>query len=374
MHVPVPSHAAAAQSQLSLPLLSESVRVDTERKVAAEVDASVGSVPDGEEKYFGGKVITLTGGVALLLNNATGPGLVQIPLLFQQSGWLPSVAMFISSFALSVLSALMLVEATSRIAGATHPAHTGTLAHTRHTHTRIPGNATFDKRVEFAAITRFHLPPSPPPAPAAHCATPTPRYYCPRWLHRLIMIVFVVAFQASNISAIILSSQTMDTTLVAMFKRSVALEIYPNFGGTSTADGVSGDSPFGEAYVISVGFIVILCLTIPMGYFNLDDNIWVQKGAFLMLILCLLTWTGQFIGLGLDLDNMPAVSGGGFNQLGVLVSNTLLNYAFVVTVPSWVNEKKNDVSVNRTVVTAMAGATSMYTSRPPPHAVFFCNV
>ena len=132
------------------------------------------------------------------------------------------------------------------------------------------------------------------------------------------MIVFVVAFQASNISAIILSSQTMDTTLVAMFKRSVALQIYPNFGGTSTADGVSGDSPFGDAYVISVGFIVILCLTIPMGYFNLDDNIWVQKGAFLMLILCLLTWTGQFIGLGLDPNNMPVVSGGGFNQLGVL--------------------------------------------------------
>jgi hypothetical protein len=78
-----------------------------------------------------------------------------------------------------------------------------------------------------------------------------------------------------------------------------------------------------------------------------------------MLFLCLLTWTGQFIGLGLDADNMPAVSGGGFNQLGVLVSNTLLNYAFVVTVPSWVNEKKDGVSVNRTVVTAMAGATAM---------------
>lgn len=52
------------------------------------------------------------------------------------------------------------------------------------------------------------------------------------------MFVFVVAFQASNISAIILSSQTMDTTLVAMFKKSFALQIYPAFGGTSTADGV----------------------------------------------------------------------------------------------------------------------------------------
>ncbi len=109
------------------------------------------------------------------------------------------------------------------------------------------GNATFDKRIEFAAITR---------------------YYCPRWLHLLIMVVFVVAFQASNISAIILSSQTMDTTLVALFKKSFALEIYPSFGGTSSADGVQGDSPFGDAYVISVGFAIILCLTIPMGALN----------------------------------------------------------------------------------------------------------
>jgi hypothetical protein len=92
------------------------------------------------------------------------------------------------------------------------------------------------------------------------------RYYCPRWLHLLIMFVFVVAFQASNISAIILSSQTMDTTLgmsrmliqshvlstspqtipsstVALFKKSVALEIYPTFGGTSTADGVRLSPP-----------------------------------------------------------------------------------------------------------------------------------
>jgi hypothetical protein len=190
-------------------------------------------VPDGEEKYFGGKVITLTGGIALLLNNATGPGLVQIPLLFQQSGWLPSVAMFLSSFALSVLSALMLVEATSRIPGdclSRVPDTSAPLPHqpAKRTPPQIlqpmliqqpppspppppsAGNATFDKRMEFAAITR---------------------YYCPRWLHLLIMVVFVVAFQASNISAIILSSQTMDTTLVALFKKSFALQIYPSFGG-----------------------------------------------------------------------------------------------------------------------------------------------
>jgi hypothetical protein len=107
-------------SQLSIPLLDDSFRsaVADDDNSSAAAGSTIGSVPDGEEKYFGGKVITLTGGIALLLNNATGPGLVQIPLLFQQSGWLPSVTMFVSSFALSVTAALMLVEATSRIPGA----------------------------------------------------------------------------------------------------------------------------------------------------------------------------------------------------------------------------------------------------------------
>jgi hypothetical protein len=34
----------------------------------------------------------------------------------------------------------------------------------------------------------------------------------------------------------------------------------------------NADSPFGDAYVISLGFIVVLCVTIPIGFFNLEEN------------------------------------------------------------------------------------------------------
>ena len=36
------------------------------------------------------------------------------------------------------------------------------------------------------------------------------------------------------------------------------------------------DYVFGDAYVISLGFLVVLAVTIPIGFFNLDENIWVQ--------------------------------------------------------------------------------------------------
>ena len=32
------------------------------------------------------------------------------------------------------------------------------------------------------------------------------------------------------------------------------------------------DSVFGSAYVISLGFLVVLCVTIPIGFFNLEEN------------------------------------------------------------------------------------------------------
>jgi hypothetical protein len=36
---------------------------------------------------FGAKTIAMFGGFSLLANNITGPGMVQIPLLFQQAGF-----------------------------------------------------------------------------------------------------------------------------------------------------------------------------------------------------------------------------------------------------------------------------------------------
>ena len=78
----------------------------------------------------------------------------------------------------------------------------------------------------------------------------------------------------------------MDSTLIEIFGRSCALYIYDPTArnGTMSHHGVFGcvdhgslsDSPFGDAYVISLGFVVVLCVTIPIGFFNLHDNIWLQ--------------------------------------------------------------------------------------------------
>lgn len=79
----------------------------------------------------------------------------------------------------------------------------------------------------------------------------------------------------------------MDSTLIEIFGKSCALMVYnaTKTNGTEATShdlfrcvthGTLQDSAFGDAYVISLGFIVVLCITIPVAFFNLDQNIWVQ--------------------------------------------------------------------------------------------------
>lgn len=38
-------------------------------------------------EFINNKQISFTGGIILLFNNVTGPGLSTIPIIFQQAGW-----------------------------------------------------------------------------------------------------------------------------------------------------------------------------------------------------------------------------------------------------------------------------------------------
>ena len=44
----------------------------------------------------------------------------------------------------------------------------------------------------------------------------------------------------------------------------------PNFVASGTGN------PWGCHVIVSLGFLVTLCITLPMGYFNLDDNMIIQ--------------------------------------------------------------------------------------------------
>ena len=95
----------------------------------------------------------------------------------------------------------------------------------------------------------------------------------------------------------------------------------------------------------------ITCLNIG----HLKETIFVQIFAFSFMCLLLVQFTGEFAMKGFPYS-VPYY-GDSVSQLAGVV---LFNYAYIVTVPSWLNEKQNSVSVNKTIWTASTLSSAIY--------------
>lgn len=93
----------------------------------------------------------------------------------------------------------------------------------------------------------------------------------------------------------------------------------------NAATASTDDSPFGNAVVITIGFILVVLMIIPMGYFNLDDNIWVQVAAFIIFIAIIIEWTITFFIHGMTVSNVPAFAP---NISAVLVFKFFFSFFF----------------------------------------------
>ena len=277
---------------------------------------------------FGGKNIGYFAGIALLINNITGPGVPQLPNQFAESGWLVPTLVIVAIWLMTSLSTVMYCEAMRR----------------------IPGNEQFRGRIEFTTIVKYYFGQT--------------SYVCAQ-------VGINGALQSLNIISVIQSAQVMDNAISAIWGSSCALNVAPFLtfaNGTalpestelwtcmdsnSPADGSIAGNPWGCHVVVSLGFVVTFLVTLPMGYFNLDDNMIIQVGAFVLTLLCWAVW----IAASLDSPafhegswRIPALNGNPATGSQAAVLGTILfNFGFVTTVPSWVNEKKPHVSVNKTV-------------------------
>eukprot|EP00045_Choanoeca_perplexa_P012175 m.131850 g.131850 ORF g.131850 m.131850 type:complete len:607 (+) comp15915_c0_seq3:277-2097(+) len=314
-------------------------------RASEHVDADV-DVSGDAAKGFGHKTITFWGSFCLNLNNCMGPAMVLLPLLNQQAGWLtPTVAMVVV-YALSSFAATMLCEAMQR----------------------IPGNFTFEHRYEFAT---------------------TVRHYYGRTPYIIFQVFYNLSMQASNIAAMIISSKVLDKFIAKVGRHSYALDyIHWEFIKTSGSsshpwchgDVVDGECQGGElTWILSIGFLVCMAICIPFGYLNLDENMWFQWVSLAGLLIFTIEFYVQFIlNLnkqdklcleGVDYNNQtcdyrPHNTAGNYSDNGPsrtplfvssaegqanVIGMAVFAYSYVVTIPSWVNEKRHHVSVNRAV-------------------------
>eukprot|EP00730_Choanoeca_flexa_P000797 TRINITY_DN10338_c0_g1_i6.p1 TRINITY_DN10338_c0_g1~~TRINITY_DN10338_c0_g1_i6.p1 ORF type:complete len:603 (+),score=166.30 TRINITY_DN10338_c0_g1_i6:181-1989(+) len=347
-------------------------------------DADVDPTDDDAAKGFGHKTITFWGSFCLNLNNCMGPAMVLLPLLNQQAGWLtPSIAMVVV-YALSSFAATMLCEAMQR----------------------IPGNFTFEHRYEFAT---------------------TVRHYYGRTAYIVFQVFYNLSMQASNIAAMIISAKVLDKFIGKIGHHSYALDYIHWKFVKSTGD---ADNPWcnGElidgtceelTWILSIGFLVCMAICIPFGYLNLDENMWFQWLSLAGLLFFTFEFYISFLlnmpkddKLCLDgveynvtCDYEPGNPAGNFSHNGMqrtplfgdsaegqanVVGMAVFAYSYVVTIPSWVNEKRHHVSVNKAVwVPATVGlimkllagilggwafALMLPNGKPRPHADDILNI
>mmetsp|Transcript_7988 Transcript_7988/g.18213 ORF Transcript_7988/g.18213 Transcript_7988/m.18213 type:complete len:574 (-) Transcript_7988:33-1754(-) len=292
---------------------------------------------------LGCKTISFRGSVVLTVNNISGAGMLTLPQVFQQSGWVLPILTFALICVASSLAATFLTDSIAR----------------------IPGNSRFDRRIEFACVFE--------------------EFFGPR-MKRVAQIMLIICLFSQILSGIIATSQVVDSLVVFVnpTRSTYALQIFPEFKTLkwtapdqpqdhlsnatrwgSTPPPVipictgSDSVPFqhGDAgAVITLGYVLLFIFLTPFSFRTLDESIGSQKFAFVLLIVFTVSFITQFVSEGLVLQRVPAFGDSYRNMLGSII----FNYGFIVMVPSWLNEKRHDVSVNKTIWTSTALSSVLY--------------
>ncbi|CAI2190965.1 16310_t:CDS:2 [Funneliformis geosporum] len=263
----------------------------------------------------GSRGISFIGSVALLVSSMTGPGLVTIPLLFQTSGWLLPTIMFTIAMSLGASASLLLCEAL----------------------TTIHGNERFQRKIEFTHLSNLLI----------HN----------RKVRIIVQIIMYLAIESIIIASIILSAQAMDWMLLKIAGRTCGFSLHPDLGFICVDEETNENNPFGSNYMLATsGFMITVAFCVPLAFLDLVDNIIVQIASFGALIFIIITWIVTFILTGLTKDYIPLVS----NDQSQVVGTVLFNYAFITTVPSWVNELRPDVCIKKSIWYSVIISTASY--------------
>ena len=161
----------------------------------------------------------LVGSISLLITSITGPGIVILPLMFQQAGWVMPVFIFILIGFLAGLASLLIIESI----------------------TLFPNNHNLETNVEFTVLVH--------------------QFYG-RKIYYLFLFILYGSLQSTNIASIIGSAQIFDSVFVGLFGGTCGYGLYPINGLYCVYQVSNSNSPFDDNYMLTtLGYLVELKLT-----------------------------------------------------------------------------------------------------------------
>lgn len=262
----------------------------------------------------------------LIANNVAGPGLMGLPLLYEQAGILPVT-----------LSIIVICVCASFV---------GTLL--SETIANIPKNSNFERNIEYSGAFRIIMG---------------------KWWYALAEFFFLVACMVQVFTGLVETAQSLDGFIASyLIGETYALSLYPSlkFVAWSSAECVvtpldDCTTPFAGAHngtlIVTLGYAITCVIFLPFGRGHIKETMMVQLASFAFLVILLLEFDIEFIfNRGLNYS----VGWFGEGEYSQLVGVILFNYAFAITIPAWLSEKTPDTHINRTIWRASMFSSFLY--------------
>ena len=317
----------------------ESITADARVVKGGGMSPSDGPVPTKEDEkelwdpHAPPKTINKFQSFALITNNICGPAMMSLPTLFRAAGFMPTVTCILIVFVCTSLCGTFLTEAIQQ----------------------IPGNREFRRNLDFAQAFRIVAGE--------------------QWYHP-VQILVIVSCLSQIFAAIVETSQALDSFLASfVIGKTYALQFstmsiieWSSYDCSEashakhvTDEGVDLDlcTPFADADfgIVTLGYVLMTVFFMPLGLGDLKETMIVQMVAFLAFFVFLYQFEWEFAHKGYNfVDTVPWV-GDDYSSLAGVV---LFNYAYPITVPSWLSEKKTNVPVNSLIWGTSALSTVIY--------------
>lgn len=307
---------------------------------AAERDPPrVDSKPFGRTSLpRGAALIGGFGSYALVVNNISGPGMLDFPQAFQAAGWLPCVLCILGVAAVSaaVACALSDAHASLRKEKASHGANASSTSRAGRWRAKS-WVATAKDSVEFSEMFG-----------AAYGGT----------VFRGTQFLYFLNLFSQNVAAIVTTAQATDSMIAALVGESYGINVSSFEFVTWEGCHWEGCVPFRLAppgLLLTAGYAFCFFTLGPLGFFTLQENMLAQKVSFVLLVALTLQFLAYFITES-GAQHIAAVGPRPWDVVGVVI----FNFAFCVTVPAWLNEKETGVSAKKTIWAACMSSAVAY--------------
>ena len=214
----------------------------------------------------------------------------------------------------------------------------------------LPGNSDFNQTIDFSSAFRLCVGED--------------------W-YVIAETLFLMSCAVQACSGIVEAAQSLDGFMASfLFGRTWGLQFYPSVefitwstdhchleNNVEIESGLADCTPFHNngPIVLTLGFVLTTLMFLPLGRGHLKETIFIQFLSTTCLFVLLTQFSTEFFRRGFNFP-LPWVG----DSLSNLVGVVLFNYAYSITIPSWLTEKQHHVSVNNTIWSCNAMATFIY--------------